>query len=153
MYLIMLKKNCLFCGEEFVKPVSNSLKYWDTSRRFCSSICGNTWKRGKYISWNKGTKGLVKTWNKGRLSPETTGENNHRWKGGRCRKYYRAKVLLRDDYTCKECKFRDLEIMQVDHIKPEKFFPELRFDIGNLQTLCPNCHARKTLVLLKQKKK
>lgn len=50
----------------------------------------------------------------------------------------------RDNYTCKVCGLRDEEIMAVDHIKPKSIYPELAREIKNLQTLCPNCHVRKT---------
>jgi 5-methylcytosine-specific restriction endonuclease McrA len=33
--------------------------------------------------------------------------------------------------------------INVDHIKPRKFFPELSLDIGNLQPLCRRCNKRK----------
>lgn len=39
---------------------------------------------------------------------------------------------------------KDEVIVILDHIKPKSIYPELRFEMTNLQTLCPNCHARKT---------
>ena len=56
----------------------------------------------------------------------------------------RKYVLIRDDYICQVCGLKDKEIVVVDHIKPSALFPELKSDINNLQTLCPNCHTRKT---------
>lgn len=54
-------------------------------------------------------------------------------------------VLERDDWTCRACGLRDPDIMVVDHIMPKALAPELVADTTNLQTLCPNDHARKTL--------
>src|SRR3990167_2131379 len=76
-----------------------------------------------------------------------TGDKHVRWKGGKWI-YWRKQVLIRDDYTCRKCGLRDIEIMDVDHIKPKldssnKFKSETP-DVNNLQTLCPNCHKRKT---------
>jgi 5-methylcytosine-specific restriction endonuclease McrA len=34
-------------------------------------------------------------------------------------------------------------VLNVDHIKPRKFFPELALDINNLQVLCGDCNAGK----------
>lgn len=101
----------------------------------------NKKKRGK-PSWNKGKKlGYIpKTaFKKG----EVAGKKHPRWKGGKWL-YWRKKCLERDDYTCVVCGLRDEEIMDVDHIKPKGTHPELRLEITNLQTMCPNCHKRKS---------
>lgn len=65
--------------------------------------------------------------------------------------YQRRNALIRDDYTCQICGLRDIEIMEIDHIKSKSKFPKLRYDLNNLITLCPNCHTRKTIRELKQK--
>lgn len=135
-----MKKNCLLCGKEFLKPVSNSLKYWE-KRNCCSLKCGNKAKIGKYPSWNKG-----------KLSPETSGENNPAWTGTDD-KFWRYQCKIRDDHTCQSCGLREPEIMEVDHIKLKSKFPELRYKLENLQTLCPNCHKRKTIKEMKLPRK
>jgi len=80
-----------------------------------------------------------------KLHPERMlrGSEHHRWTGG-CSTYQNKQALIRDNYTCQICGMRDIEIMEVDHIKPKSKFPELRLDLNNLMTLCPNCHRRKT---------
>ena len=75
---------------------------------------------------------------------EMNGSNHPLWKGGKIN-YLKKQAKVRDDYTCQICGLRDMEIMEVDHIKPQSTFPELKNDFENLLTLCPNCHRRKTL--------
>lgn len=60
-------------------------------------------------------------------------------------KFLRREALKRDDHTCQICGLREPQIMEVDHIKPRSRFPELVNELGNLVTLCPNCHKRKTV--------
>lgn len=69
---------------------------------------------------------------------------NGNWKGGKI-DYLKKKAKERDNFTCKKCNFSDKEIMQVDHKKPKSLFPDLYEVLDNLITLCPNCHARKTI--------
>lgn len=83
-------------------------------------------------------------------SPETIKkQSEHRrekswnWKGG-CMRVRMQMVLERDDYTCKNCGHREPEIMQVNHIIPYSENKKLRMDMKNMETLCPNCHVRKT---------
>ncbi len=77
-------------------------------------------------------------------------EKNHHWNGGDWR-YWRNQALIRDDYTCQICGFREPEIMEIDHIKPKSVFPELKLILENLVTLCPICHRRKTIREFKSK--
>lgn len=80
---------------------------------------------------------------------QITGENSPNWKGG-CLSTINKQALKRDNYTCQKCGLKDEEIVVVDHIKPKAIYPELKNDINNLQTLCPNCHVRKTVNELKE---
>jgi len=75
--------------------------------------------------------------------PNRTDEESANWKGGK-EQYQKQRALKRDDYTCQVCGLRDPEIALVDHIKPKAIYPEGREVLANMQTLCPNCHARKT---------
>ena len=87
---------------------------------------------------------------------QIAGEKHPQWKGGTWI-YSRRKVLERDDFTCRVCGLRDEIIMDVDHIKPLLIKPRLRLrdkernddirknGLTNLQTLCPNCHKRKSI--------
>ena len=71
------------------------------------------------------------------------GSQSSTWTGGN-QKYWNRQCKIRDDYTCQICGFREPEIMVADHILPKSMYPELKFEMNNLVTLCPNCHARKT---------
>ena len=61
-----------------------------------------------------------------------------RWKG------LRLLALRRDGWACVQC--GSAGRLEVDHIRPVRDAPELSFDLGNLQCLCPSCHTRKTRV-------
>lgn len=61
-----------------------------------------------------------------------------RWKA------LRLEALRRDGWACVSCGARGR--LEVDHVKPVRDAPELSFDLGNLQCLCPSCHTRKTRI-------
>ena len=85
-----------------------------------------------------------------------SGEKNVNWRGGitpqnekerkspAYRRWRRA-VLKRDDFQCIWCGAK--EKLEVDHIKPFAFFPDLRTEITNGRTLCIPCH-QKTFVFI-----
>lgn len=79
-------------------------------------------------------------------------EHHPRWDGGktteaeRIRKSqayqeWRIQVFVRDDYTCQHCGIKGTAL-HADHIKPFAYFPELRLDVDNGQTLCVPCHKQ-----------
>ena len=117
--------------------------------RFCSQDCSHKAQIGR-VAHNKGIPGkkwteerkdnIIKQW-KEKRKEEKGGKN---WSGG----YWssvKLDILERDDYTCQNCEYREPIIMTVDHIIAKSLRPELRYIFSNLQTLCPNCHARKTI--------
>lgn len=105
-------------------------------------------KKGQ-SSWNKGLKGFRAGEKRKPYNYTEKWEQSNRNRRGKLRVEsiwnvkYRAK--LRDSYVCRICGLEDREIVQVDHIIPIALKPELEYDLDNLQTICPNCHARKTL--------
>ena len=124
----------------------------------CSISCG---KKGK-TPWNKGTKGLMNIWNKGKKWSQEhkqklriahkglhIGENNGMWKGGSMgesylqrmvfRKVMQKKVFERDDYTCQFCGERGGDL-QVDHIQSWADYVDQRFNMDNCRTVCAGCH-------------
>jgi len=56
----------------------------------------------------------------------------------------RQQAKRRDGFRCVECGAPGR--LEVHHIKRVKTHPELSFDLSNLQSLCPSCHARKTAI-------
>ncbi len=56
-------------------------------------------------------------------------------------KAFRLLVLKRDNFTCQWCGIKG-GYLEVDHIKPFAYFPELRFELSNARVLCPNCHRK-----------
>jgi len=148
------------------KPHSDKTKKkMSLSRKKFFENGGDVWNKGKEnLEMIGNTRGFKKgsiPWNKGKKSPwlsernrinnpQKKGKLSSTWKGG-CMMYMKKQALIRDDYTCQICGMREPEIMVVDHIKPKSIFPELALEINNLMTLCPNCHARKTIREKKQK--
>lgn len=89
---------------------------------------------------------------KRKLSFAKSGPKHHNWQGGispinmRIRnswknRSWRREVLKRDNFSCIWCGDTGPDL-NVDHIKPFAYFPELRFDINNGRTLCKNCHMK-----------
>lgn len=116
-------------------------------------INSGSFKKG-LIPWCKDLKGI-------HLSPrsefkrgQTTGSKNSKWKGGitpineKIRKSieyreWRMSVFERDKFTCQGQGCGQVGgDLQVDHIKPFAFFPELRFKVSNGRTLCIPCHRK-----------
>ena len=57
----------------------------------------------------------------------------------------RMEVLIRDGRKCVCCGATPATgaVMNVDHIKPRRLYPELALDINNLQVLCNECNHGK----------
>jgi hypothetical protein len=81
-----------------------------------------------------------------------TGELSPAWRGGVTPEFkklrqssefanWRMSVFERDNYTCQECGERGKNL-HPHHIKEFAYYPELRFDINNGQTLCVECHKK-----------
>lgn len=54
----------------------------------------------------------------------------------------RLQVLRRDGWRCVCC--GAVGRLEIDHKLPVRTHPALAYDVGNLQALCPRCHASKT---------
>jgi len=92
----------------------------------------------------------IPVWNTGKKCPEISKRQLE--KIGGTQKYWNKQTLIRDNYTCQICGLKESDIMLVDHVLPKSIHPELKLDPNNLQTLCPNCHARKTIREIKDQK-
>ena len=123
------------------KPHSEATKLKLSKIHKGKSYHDKGFQKGHGSLWNKDTAKKVSDKLKAiGHKPNTNGN----WKGGKI-DYLKKKAKERDDYTCQVCGLRDDEIMQVDHIRPKSLHPELYEILENLLTLCPNCHARKTI--------
>lgn len=111
----------------------------DVYKKISASMMGNTNGVGSIHPHSEETIEKIRLARKFQV-----GERCPAWTGGKDR-YWKAKAKERDNHTCQECGFSEEEIMVVDHILPKSVFPELALELDNLQTLCPNCHARKTI--------
>jgi 5-methylcytosine-specific restriction endonuclease McrA len=54
---------------------------------------------------------------------------------------WRKSVFERDNHTCQECGKRG-GYLEAHHVKPFAFFPELRYELSNGQTMCRPCHNK-----------
>ena len=85
------------------------------------------------------------------------GSKSHHWKGGittqnhlirngAAMRDWRKHVFQRDNYTCQACGDRSgsghTVVLNADHVMPFAFYPDLRFEILNGQTLCKPCHFK-----------
>lgn len=81
-----------------------------------------------------------------------SGENAPNWKGGiteanklarnnTAYQEWRRYVFKRDGYRCLGCGVKGVHL-QADHILPFAYFPRLRYDTNNGQTLCISCHEQ-----------
>mgnify|MGYP001616652721 FL=1 len=143
-----LTKVCTNCNKEFFKPVYCSLRNWDSVRKCCSSKC-----QKERTLFKKGSVPV----NKGLKQPQISGKNHWNWRGGISGtdknlrnslelKLWRTAVFKRDNFTCIFCEAKnglgETVILNADHIKPWKLFPELRFVVDNGRTLCVDCHRK-----------
>ena len=143
-----MEKQCLQCGKIIHKPISESLRIWNSNRhKFCSKKCKNDFQKGK-IPHDKGFKKGMIPWNKDKigeyhlgeptlehrqkLSISKIGENNPSWKGGVSKlKTYpfdwnetlKISIRERDNYECQICGLHQDEIdinLHVHHIDYNK---------------------------------
>src|SRR3972149_930099 len=86
------------------------------------------------------------------------GSEHWNWRGGKTSKNMKIRNSVeykrwrKSVYTCKECGKRG-ERLNVDHVKPFAYFPELRLDMNNGRALCENCHKKTDSYLVHRSKK
>lgn len=115
----IMKINCKNCNKEFNDRPSNK-------RVFCSNRCQVDHHRSLYVEeWKSGGPG-------GKGNYLSNHVRNH---------------LIESSDGCWECGWNGLNhhtgrsCLEIDHINDDPF----DHSYGNLQVLCPNCHAQKTL--------
>lgn len=163
MVVVKIKCICEYCGKIRYKFPSQRIK-------FCSKSCAMKGSKPRHIklhtkeskqkmrdNYNKNSintqfkkghgfiKGSEKGWFKKEMKPWN-------YQGGirtksqiikddvRYRKW-RKTVFRRDNYTCQECGKRGVKL-NAHHIKEQRNYPELIFDINNGKTLCIVCHKK-----------
>jgi hypothetical protein len=116
------------------------------------------YETGKLIHHNK-DKTLSKT-TKQKISKSLTGRyrgpDNRNWKGGSLNAYglwkkqiiqsldyriFRLYIYERDEYTCQICINKSKGDIEVHHIKPVFYCPDLIMTESNCITLCKRCHG------------
>lgn len=119
------RSNCIICGKLFFcQPFQAKYR----KRRTCSKMCG--------------FKLMTITAEKKRLENGVTQHQiDRRIRYSKKMDIWRIAVFAKDDYTCQNCGKRG-DYIQAHHIKPFAYFPELRFEISNGQTLCRECHNK-----------
>lgn len=159
-------KDCLTCKVSFGMWPSKA-----ETRFYCSKVCSIEGQKGK-ASWNKGLEGygagrkhteetklkmsiaIKKALDDDYLRSLRTGENSHRWQGGRirvnekkhlCGKYIRwmKAVKNRDKWTCRIADDKCNGRLEAHHILRWKDYPELRYEVNNGISLCAFHHPRK----------
>ena len=117
---------CAFCGKGFARYPSEIKKMGERGYRhvFCSHKC-----RAAMIA--------------AQFNPPVPylGEHTSCIRNGRETVKWRKAVLMRDSYTCQECKAANV-LLCAHHIKPYILYPELRYAVTNGITLCYPCHER-----------
>jgi len=89
-----------------------------------------------HIPWNKGkkwSKEFLEKFSKSRIKKDATSVSSFNYR------QWKKAVFERDNYTCRKCSTN--ECLHAHHIKKQKEFPELRFDVCNGLTLCRRCHS------------
>lgn len=125
----MKVKRCRHCQSQFIPKVRRFT--------FCSTLCYQKFLvaegsfKEKFTQSLKGTKNPK--WSSGRASQERA----------RFRKNIVPQVLKRDGYSCQNCQAHGCRL-HVDHIKSWAEYPELRFELSNLRSLCVPCHYQVT---------
>lgn len=138
--------NCKGCGREFRYSPSDK-------QMFCSYACANNHEetskrksegRRATLATPEGRKMFDEAMKRRSQLPyyqkRATGRARDIEMGrGEYRKW-RIGVLRRDNWTCQECGRRG-GLLQAHHIKSWVDYPELRYEVSNGKSLCPQCHT------------
>lgn len=134
------KPKCLDCNIELSNYRAKRCYAHKSTKESFEKMVKKRKELNNYIGWNKGKKGYF------------AGEKHYNWQGGITKehqkirnsveiKYWKKKVLDRDNYTCQACGVRGGEL-NVDHELPFALYPDLRTEILNGRTLCKKCHMK-----------
>ena len=156
-------KQCSWCWRRMFRnrPADAMRRNWRTCSHACEIAlrnCLSSPNLGRKIPAQQVARMAAKV--RGVPRPQMRliiGERHWNWQGGKTRAAIRARnnaqyrewriaVFERDNYTCQECGARNGNgkkiILNADHKKPFAYFPELRYEVSNGQTLCLDCHRK-----------
>jgi transposase-like protein len=113
-----------------------------------TSVTISDWLRSAGVETRSRTAPTLGTRQKLRLA--NLGAKRWNWKGGITPDRVRLRISLymklareacfkRDDYTCRDCGQRGGKL-NAHHIWPFQSYPDLKFEVSNLLTLCKECH-------------
>jgi len=113
-----------------------------------TSVTVSAWLKSAGVEIRSRTAPTLGTRQKLRLV--NLGAKRWNWKGEITSDRVRLRISLdmklarearfkRDDYPCRDCGHRGGKL-NAHHIRPFQSFPELRFEVANLLTLCRQCH-------------
>lgn len=109
---------CRYCKKLFAAPEDHP------NQVYCNNFCAKQSIRGNgSIHWRGG------------ITPE-----GKRIRNSAIFSLWRAKVFIRDNWTCQRCGRRDGSELHPHHIKSFAEYPSLRFEVSNGITLCKDCH-------------
>jgi 5-methylcytosine-specific restriction endonuclease McrA len=154
-------------GHKFGKLTVLSFNYEKNKNYYWLTLCecGNkksinsrSFKTGRVVSCGCYSKELTKTQRTPLLienNKKRSGENHHNWnpnltevdrqerkRSNNIFKLLNKEVFKRDNYTCQCCYKRGSQVINAHHIYPYAEFPDLRYNIDNLITLCYDCHKK-----------
>jgi thymidylate synthase (FAD) len=125
-------------------------------------LCFTPQERAKVIEiWNKGLpkekqprfgKSVSDESREKMKNSSRKGKESNLYKGGKERSErqkiydwqnkYKNKLLIESNHQCSLCKSK--EGLEVDHIEPVCFRPDLAYEYSNLRIICKQCHSVKT---------
>mgnify|MGYP001561004547 FL=1 len=114
-------------------------------RKYCSFGCRKVWNKG--LTKKKDSRVDYQRPTQFKMG-QLMGSRHPQWKGGitddrRSNKY---KEFIKNayklfGYTCYFCDKKPGKL-NVHHLKPWKYYPELRFELSNILVLCTDCHRQ-----------
>jgi len=156
--------SCKICKKKFYAKPSRNAKYCsrkchhkgiETGGKISCKckVCGKTYITFRsQIKRMRGSKYCSKKCQGNGITLFHSRENSHNWKGGltaesklirRSAKWikWRLAVFTRDNFTCQNCHKKG-GYLEPHHLKQFAYYPKLRFEVSNGQTLCKECHQK-----------
>lgn len=127
-------RKCVICGKEFYIKPSHIKKRIGV---YCSNKCRIEGMKGRKLP--KETKRKLSLAHGGTGTPNPLYGKRYYHQKDKKYKEWRAKVFLRDNFTCQVCREVGC-FLHPHHIKSWAKYPKLRYEVSNGITLCVECH-------------